>query len=229
MYCCWMSCSGHRTHIQILKLCNRWNLEAGWSCTPRLMKDFFGSSRRSLGTTPISGKTLSEGRGHSRSSRRVPGYSRSNSRNSKFRSRNTKFHAPNGIPRLEQYENQNSRSNSRSDSRNWWEPTCKIFICPGILGAFFQELGWSPRTRFSGWHLWTPKCHVFTESVRSTKPISALYEVHLADFLTCVFFCDTWRSTAMRDRPSVQYSACASTDAENSMSSQLLFGRDLTV
>ena len=39
---------------------------------------------RSLGTTPISGKTLSEWKGHSRSSRRVPGYSRSSSRNSKF-------------------------------------------------------------------------------------------------------------------------------------------------
>ena len=78
---------------------------------------------RSLGTTPISGKTLSERKGHSRSSRRVPGYSRSSSRNSKFHSRNTKFHSRNGSPRLEQYENQNSRSNSRSDSRNWWEPT----------------------------------------------------------------------------------------------------------
>ena len=64
---------------------------------------------RSLGTTPISGKTLSEWKGHSR---------------------NTKFHSRNGIPRLEQYENHNSRSNSRSDSRNWWEPTWKIFILP---------------------------------------------------------------------------------------------------
>ena len=27
------------------------------------------------------------------------------------------------------------------------QPTRKIFICPRILGAFFQELGWSPRTR----------------------------------------------------------------------------------
>ena len=45
---------------------------------------------RSLGTTPISGKTLSEQKGHSRSSRRVPGYSRSNSRSSKGNSRNEK-------------------------------------------------------------------------------------------------------------------------------------------
>ena len=103
---------------------------------------------RSLGTTPISGKTLSEWKGHSRSSRRVPGYSRSSSRNSKIHSRNTKFHSRNGSPRLEKYENQNSRSNSRSDSRNWWESTWKIFICPSILGAFFRELGWSPRARF---------------------------------------------------------------------------------
>ena len=58
-------------------------------------------------------------KGHSRSSRRVPGFSRSSSRNSKFHSQNTKFHSRHGIPRLEQYENRNSRSNSR----NWWEPT----------------------------------------------------------------------------------------------------------
>ena len=75
------------------------------------------------------------------------GYSRSSSRNSKFHFRNTKFHSRNGIPRLEQYENHSSRSNSRSHSQNWWEPAWKIFICPCILGTFFQELGWSPRTR----------------------------------------------------------------------------------
>ena len=34
----------------------------------------------------------------------------------------------------------NSRSNSRSDSRNWWEPTWKFFICLCVLGF----LGWSP-------------------------------------------------------------------------------------
>ena len=51
------------------------------------------------------------------------------------------------LSRLDQYETHNSRSNSRSDSRNCREPTRKIFICPCILGAFFQELGWSPRTR----------------------------------------------------------------------------------
>ena len=96
---------------------------------------------RSLGTTPISGKTLSERKGHSRSSGRVPGYSRSSSRNWKFHSRNTKFHSRNGLSRLDQYETHNSRSNSRSDSRNCREPTRKIFICPFILGAFFRELG----------------------------------------------------------------------------------------
>ena len=92
----------------------------------------------------IAGTTLSERKSHSRSSRRVPGHSRSNSRNSKFHSRNTKFHSRNGIPRLEQYENHNSRRNSRSDSRKWWEPTWKIFICPSILRALFFKLGWSP-------------------------------------------------------------------------------------
>ena len=102
---------------------------------------------RSLGTTPISGQTLSEWKGHSRSSRRVPGYSRSSSRNWKFHSRNAKFHSRNGLSRLDQHETHNSRSNSRSDSRNCREPTRKIFIPPCILGAFFQELGWSPRTR----------------------------------------------------------------------------------
>ena len=81
---------------------------------------------RSLGTTPISGKTLSEWKGHSRSSRRVPGYSRSTSRNWKFHSRNTKFHSRNGLSRLDQYETRNSRSNSRSDSRNCREPTLGV-------------------------------------------------------------------------------------------------------
>ena len=65
----------------------------------------------------------------------------------KFHSRNTKFHSRNGLSRLDQYETHNSRSNSRSDSRNCRERTRKIFICPFILGAFFRELGWSPRTR----------------------------------------------------------------------------------
>ena len=85
-------------------------------------------------------------KGHSQSSRRVPGYSRSGSRNSKFLSRNTKFHSRNGIPRLEQYENNNSRSNSQSDSRNEWEPTRKsfIFICPSILGVFLLRIGVLP-------------------------------------------------------------------------------------
>ena len=43
----------------------------------------------------ISGKTLSESKGHSRSSRRVPEYSQSSSQNSKFHSRNTNFHSRN--------------------------------------------------------------------------------------------------------------------------------------
>ena len=70
------------------------------------------------------------------------------SENWKFHSRNTKFHSRNGLSRLDQYETHNSRSNSRrivpGIAAN---PPEKIFICPCILGAFFQELGWSPRTR----------------------------------------------------------------------------------
>ena len=98
-----------------------------WTFLCKFFFAMFEGFFRSPGTTPISGKTLSEWEGHSRSSRRVPGYSRSSSRNSKFRSRSTKFHSRNGIPRLQQYENHNSRSNSQSDSRNWWEPTWNIW------------------------------------------------------------------------------------------------------
>ena len=47
-------------------------------------------------------KTAPGVKGHSRSSRRVPGCSRSNSRNSESDSRNAKFHSRNGISRLEQ-------------------------------------------------------------------------------------------------------------------------------
>ena len=51
----------------------------------QITKTPFAPSLRSLGTTPISGKTLLKG--HSRSSGRVPGYSRSSSRNSETDSR----------------------------------------------------------------------------------------------------------------------------------------------
>ena len=59
-----------------------------WRFLPsaKIVKDV--KNFRSLGTTTISGKTFSEWKGHSWSSRRVPGYSRSSSRNSKFHSRN---------------------------------------------------------------------------------------------------------------------------------------------
>ena len=150
---------------------------------------------RSLGTTPISGKTLSEWKGHSRSSRRVPGYSRSSSRNWKFHSRNTKFHSRNGLSRLDQYETHNSRSNSRSDPRNCREPTRKIFICPCILGAFFQELGWSPRTRkfqvrlkFSS-ELW--KCKSWFSNHASVKTIFEALEC----LQNSVFEVSKWVST----------------------------------
>ena len=105
---------------------------------------------RSLGTTPISGKTLSERKGHSRSSGRVPGYSRSSSRNWKFHSRNTKFHSRNGLSRLDQYETHNSRSNSRSDSRNCREPTRKTFICPIHSRSVFSRIGVVPANKKCG-------------------------------------------------------------------------------
>ena len=53
----------------------------------------------------------------------------------------TKFHSRNGLSRLDQYETHNSRSNSRSDSRNCREPTRKIFICPCIPERFFKNWG----------------------------------------------------------------------------------------
>ena len=49
---------------------------------------------RSLGTTPISGQTLSEWKGHSRNPGSVPGYSRSSSWSSENNSRNAKSHSP---------------------------------------------------------------------------------------------------------------------------------------
>ena len=60
--------------------------------------------------------------------------------------------------RLVQCKSHNTRSNSRSDSRNSWEPTWKISTCPCILGAFLQKLGWSPRARLEQLNLWD-LCH----------------------------------------------------------------------
>ena len=83
-----------------------------------------------------------EKKGHSRSCRRVPGYSRSSSRNSKFHSRNTKFHSRNAIPRLEQYEFQNhhSRSNSAIPGTDG-VPHERFSFAPAFLEPFCQELG----------------------------------------------------------------------------------------
>ena len=96
---------------------------------------------RSLSTIPIAGKTLSEWTGHSQSSRKVPGYSRSSSRNSEA---DAKFHSRNGISRLEQCENHNSRSNSWSDSRNSWAPTWKILHLPLYSQSVFSRTGVVP-------------------------------------------------------------------------------------
>ena len=43
----------------------------------------------------------------------------------------------NDVSRLVQCENQNSRSNSRSDPRNWWEPTWKISFAHAFSELFF--------------------------------------------------------------------------------------------
>ena len=59
---------------------------------------------RSLGTTPTSGKKLSEWKGDSRSSGSVPGYSRSSSRSSENNFWNAKSHCRNGVSRLVQCE-----------------------------------------------------------------------------------------------------------------------------
>ena len=52
-----------------------------------------------------------------------------------------KFHSRNGLSRLDQYETHNSRSNSRSDSRNCREPTRKISFAPAFSERFFKNWG----------------------------------------------------------------------------------------
>ena len=89
---------------------------------------------RSLGTTPTSAKTLSEWKGHSRSSRKVPGHSQSNSRNSETVS----------ILGVASHDLSNTKpqfSEPLPDrfSELMGTPTWKIFICPSILGAFFKN------------------------------------------------------------------------------------------
>ena len=92
---------------------------------------------RSLGTTPISGKTLSEGKGHSRSSRRVPGYSRNSSRNSKFHSRNTK-----SILGMASHDLSNTKTTILGATPGvipgiGGNPQERFSFAPSILGAFF--------------------------------------------------------------------------------------------
>ena len=85
-----------------------------------------------------------------------PEYSRSNSQNSKSDSRNAKFYSRNGISRPEQYENQNSRSNSWSESPDGWKPTRKIFICPCVLELFLEAQKATPNPEIP------PKQRVYT-------------------------------------------------------------------
>ena len=105
---------------------------------------------RSLGTIPISGQALSERNGvFSEQLSETSGVFSEQLSEFKNDARNENSHSRNGVSRLEQCESHSSRSNSRSDSLNRWEPACKIFICPCILGAFLDELGRSPRARSS--------------------------------------------------------------------------------
>ena len=96
---------------------------------------------RSLGTTPISGKMLSECKGHSRSPGRVPGYSRSSSRSSENNSRSEKFILGMASHDLSSARTHNSRSNSRSNSWNCCEPTRKISFAPAFSERFFKNWG----------------------------------------------------------------------------------------
>ena len=74
----------------------------------------------------------------------------------KKNSRNEKSHSPNGVSRLEQCESHNSRSNSRRDSRNWWESHMKAFhLHRAFSERFFKNWG-VPRVPrapdcFNGW------------------------------------------------------------------------------
>ena len=120
-------------HAILIRLGQQLNLHLPLQCN----SEFF----RSLGTTPNSGKTLSEWKGHSRSSRRVPGYSRSSSRNWKFHSRNTKFHSRNGLSRLDQYETHNSRSNSRRIPGIAANPPERFSFAASFSERFFENWG----------------------------------------------------------------------------------------
>ena len=93
-------------------------------------------------------KKLSEGKGHSRSSRRVPGYSRSSSLNSKTDSRNAKFHSWNGLSRL--------MSSTKTTILGATpgailgidgNPHERFSFGPVFSERFLQELGWTPRAR----------------------------------------------------------------------------------
>ena len=99
-----------------------------------------------LGTTPISGIC-------SRSKKATLGASDSSGVFSEqlsefeIHSRKTKLHSRNGVSRLEHIEDHNSRSNSRSDSRNSWEPTCpheRFSFAPSFSERFFSRIGVVP-------------------------------------------------------------------------------------
>ena len=114
MRLCETECHGRVSHhlrgvlASLSKYCAMWGIAtivSQYREISLLLLNGFNKNNQQPGDHPNFRKTLSDGKGHFRSSRRVPGHSRSNSRNSKFHSRNTKFHSRNGIPRLEQYKN----------------------------------------------------------------------------------------------------------------------------
>ena len=205
----WLCCQVHTPKTPIYKMGVTWLKKGVCLCyseawgPPQFQENALGVKR------PFS--KLSE----------IPGYSRSSSRNSEnwfseceiqFSEwhltdlSNTKTTILGAIRKpqfSEQYENHNSRSNSRSDSRNWWEPTCKIFICLSILGVFFQVLGWSPRARvmfsaefwegaclFEGWLCdWVPRPHAHTHA--RTHRAAFFWEVGLFLWKECEEECSS--------------------------------------
>ena len=108
---------------------------------------------------PISGKTLSERKGHSRCSGRVPGYSRSSSQSSKNNFRNEKSHSWNGTS----HDLSNTKATILGATLGAipgidGNPHERCSFAPSFSERLFRELGWSPRARpiypcFT-WHFW---------------------------------------------------------------------------
>ena len=106
-----------------------------------MIAEFHRNIFQKPGNHPNFRKNALRAKGHSQSSGRVPGYSRSSSRSSKINSRIAKSHSRNGVSRLEQCESHNSRSNSRSDSRNFGNAHERFSFAPAFSERFFKNWG----------------------------------------------------------------------------------------